>query len=258
MGQVEVATLAAMVRSRRQELGLTRSDCHTAGGPPVATFAAIERGQLAKPTETVLKQVDTALRWPPGTAKSAVTAPAGAVCSGAAAITSVGEHKLLYRELVRRGADPEAVAVAGALLAQPLRAQLRHRIDAADVDTLIAVDRLLARCREPRSTAPSDHKTPGRKPTGRPRRPMPYVDNGAGESVTLRDLRLNRGWSLDDVVGKINALQQISGGRAVVSRGTLSAIESGSRGMSSQMATQLELVFSLTPRALAVYAGARR
>lgn len=257
MGQVEVATLAVMTRSRRQELGLTRNDCHAAGGPPVATLAAVERGQLTKPTEEVLGQLDTALRWPQGTARAAVTAPVVAVSHAVAVRATVGEHKLLYRELVRRGAASEVVAVAGAMLARPLRAELRGRLDEADVDTLLAVDALLAVRRAPRPAAACDGKAGRREPAVRSRRPTPHVDNEVGEAISLRDLRLNRGWSLGDVVGKINALQQVSGERAVVSKGTLSAIESGSRGMSAQMATQLELVYSLTPGALAVYAGRR-
>lgn len=256
MGQVEVAVLAAMTRSRRRELGYTRGDCCAAGGPSVATLAAIEQGRLVSPSDDVLRQLDAALRWPPGTARDAVADPGRAVGGAAAVATTLREHKLLYHELVARGAGSEAVAVAAAMLSQPLRAELRYRIDTADVEVLLAIDNLLA---SSKPAKPLPAAVGGRSvPRGRVRRPAPEVSDGAGGSVSLRDLRLNRGWSLDDVVGKVNALQQVSGGRAVASRGTLSAIESGSRGMSAQMAGRLEQVYGLAPLTLAVYAGGRR
>lgn len=253
MGQVEVAVLAAMTRSRRRELGYTRSDCCAAGGPRVATLAAIEQGRLANPADDVLRQLDSALRWAAGTARAAVTAPVGAVARAAPVGVTVSEHKLLYRELVARGAEPEAVTVAAAMLSEPLRAELCYRINLAEVEELMAVDELLAGFTRAKPLPVAAVRRRGTS-RGRERRPAPVVDDGEG-SITLRDLRLNRGWSLDDVVGKVNALQQLSGGRAVVSRGTLSAIESGSRGMSAQMAARLELVYGLASQALAVYAG---
>lgn len=256
MTEVEVAVLAAMVRTRRDELRLTRRGCTEAGGPPVATLRAIEQGHLARPAGDVLTQLDEALRWPPGTARTALCAPPHSTSLRATAPLTLRQRKLLYCELATRRAAPEAIAVAGEMLAQALRAQLRYAIESADVDVLLEIDKLLI-------TWPMDTPAAGRPDRqgakGRGRRPAPEVLTPEGP-ISLRELRLNRGWSLDDVVTKVNALQQIGEGRGVVSRGTLSAIETGLRGMSVTMAQQLEQAYGLPPATLPVYErpGARR
>ncbi|MFV8160680.1 helix-turn-helix domain-containing protein [Mycobacterium sp. 134] len=249
MTQVEIAVLAAMVRSRRNELGYTRPQCTAAGGPTTATLTAIEQGRLTHPAETVLAQLDTALQWPTGTAQSATTAPAATIGQPTMAPTTLAQHKLLYNELVNHHATQEAIDVAAAMLTPALRTQLRHRIERADTETLLAIERLLTARPTPAPTVARD------KPHRRTKRPTPEITDDAGQTITLRDLRLNRGWSLDDAIGKITALQQIAGGHGTVSRGTLSAIETGLRGMSPQMAAQLEQIYQLTPHALAVYAS---
>lgn len=248
MMQVETAVLATMVRSRRKELGLTRAQCTAAGGPSAATLAAVEQGRLTNPADTVLTQLDTGLQWPAGTAQTATLAPAAAITQSTAPATLV-QHKLLYNELVARGAAQEAIDVAAAMLAPPLRARVRHKIETADTATLLAVDKLLAVRAAPAPVVSRD------EPRRRPARPIPEVIGNTGRAVTLRDLRLNSGWSLDDVVAKMAALRQISHGGSTVSRGTLSAIETGQRGMSPQMASELEQVYQLAPRTLAAYAS---
>lgn len=252
MGEVEVAVLAAMVRSRRAELGLTRRGCAAAGGPPTATLTAVEHGHL-HPTDGTLDQLDAALRWPPGTARAAMTEPARSVYQRSAEPLTLRQHRLLYSELTSRGADPEAVEMAGDMLAHSLRVELRYTIETSDVETLLAVEKILAGQR----VEPSPGSVPPQSPAGRPRRPIPEIRTDTG-SVSLRELRLNRGWSLDEVVVKLNALQQVNDGRGVVSRGTISAIETGQRGMSLAMSNQLELVYGLQRGSLSVYARDRR
>jgi len=252
MNHIEVAVLAAMVRARRDELRLTRRQCTAAGGPPTATLNAIERGHLTHPAESVLTQLDTALAWPPGTARAALGAPTQSTAHHSAAALTLRQRKLLYCELTGRRAAPEAVAVAGGILAQALRVELRHAITTADVDVLLQIDELLR-------TPPMQERAAriDRKPSrGRGRRPEPEVWT-AGGVTSLRELRLNQGWSLDDVVTKVNALQQINAGRGAVSRGTLSAIETGLRGMSATMARQLEQVYGLPTATLPATTRAR-
>lgn len=249
MMQVETAVLATMVRSRRKELGFTRAQCTAAGGPSAATLAAVEQGRLTNPADTVLAQLDTGLQWPAGTAQTATLAPAAALKQSTTAPATLVQHKLLYNELVARGAAQEAIDVAAAMLAPPLRARVRHKIETADTATLLAVDRFLAVRAAPAPVVSRD------EPRRRPARPIPEVIGNTGRAVTLRELRLNSGWSLDDVVAKIAALRQVSHGGPVVSRGTLSAIETGQRGMGPQMASELEQVYQLAPGTLAAYAS---
>ena len=245
MSRVEVAVLAAMVRSRRDELRLTRRECTAAGGPPIATLNAIERGRLTQPTEPVLSQLDTALAWPPGTAQAAIHSPTQSTAHRTATALTLRQRKLLYNELTDRHAAPEAITVAGDMLAQALRIELRHAITTANVDTLLKIDELLRTPSREEPTACGD-----RKPSlARGRRPEPEVWTPDGV-ISLRELRLNHGWSLDDVATRINALQQLNAGRGTVSRGTLSAIETGQRGMSVTMARHLEHIYGLPPATL--------
>jgi len=238
-----------MVRSRRDELRLTRRGCTAAGGPPVATLRAIEQGHLTRPADDILTQLDEALRWPHGTARTALCAPTHATSLRTTAPLTLRQRKLLYRELATRRAAPEAIGIAGEMLAQALRTELRHAIESADVDTLLDIDELLTM--QPAQTTAAVR--PDRKGvTGRGRRPAPEVLTADGPT-SLRELRLNQGWSLDDVVTKVNALQKVGQGRGVVSRGTVSAIETGARGMSVTMARQLALAYGLPPTALSVH-----
>lgn len=240
MSSVEVAVLAAMVRSRRDELRLTRRECTAAGGPPIATLNAIERGHLTHPTEPVLTQLDTALAWPPGTARAALQSPTQSTAHHTAAALTLRQRKLLYNELTDRGAATEAITVAGDMLAQALRIELRHAITTANVDTLLKIDELLRTPPRDEPTARVDPKPPPRRGP----RPQPEIWTADG-IISLRELRLNNGWSLDDVATKINALQQLNNRPGTVSRGTLSAIETGQRGMSTTMAQHLEHIYNL-------------
>jgi DNA-binding XRE family transcriptional regulator len=246
MSRVEVAVLAALVRSRRHELRLTRRECTAAGGPPIATLNAIERGRLTHPSESILSQLDAALAWPPGTARAALSSPTQSTAQHTTAALTLRQRKLLYSELADRRAAPEAVTVAGEMLAQALRVELRHAIATADVDVLLEIDKLLRTPPQDEPTAATeDPKPPPRRRT----RPQPEIWTTDG-ITSLRELRLNHGWSLDDVATKITALQQLNNNPGTVSRGTLSAIETGQRGMSTTMAQHLEHIYNLPPATL--------
>jgi hypothetical protein len=63
--------------------------------------------------------------------------------------------------------------------------------------------------------------------------------------VPIKALRLVANWTLDDLADAIGALQDPDVERP--SRGTLSAIESGTRGASTELLTAIEQVFRLEP-----------
>jgi transcriptional regulator with XRE-family HTH domain len=60
--------LAAAIRKRRTDLGLTQLDIHHAGGPSNSTLTALESGAQQSINNPTLNKLDTALSWTPGTA----------------------------------------------------------------------------------------------------------------------------------------------------------------------------------------------
>jgi len=251
MGELGTAELAAAVRIRRRELGLTRADVTAAGGPPVATQTAIEAGNFT-PAAEVLETIDTGLNWPPGTAHKALTNPPS--CQQLTTPTTLEQHRQIYRELSELGASPATLEHAGHMLEQPLRLAIRHAVATADLQTLLTIDDLLTGTRtpNPRLTTPGTRTQRGK----RQRNAAPEISTDAGFTA-LRDVRLNQGLSLRDVCAKLNALRYANGDRRPVSPGTLSAIETGTRGMSLEMAGMLEQAYGLPRAALSGYVRRR-
>lgn len=63
---------AAVVKSRRNELGLTRDDVAAAGGPSYSTMTTIENGrQFAQPLPATFRKLEAALGWAEGSAVAA-------------------------------------------------------------------------------------------------------------------------------------------------------------------------------------------
>lgn len=66
--------LAEAARDRRNELGLTQEDVTAAGGPSTSTMRLIEGALQDGYTPVILRRLETALRWAPGSARALLTA----------------------------------------------------------------------------------------------------------------------------------------------------------------------------------------
>lgn len=62
------ARLGDAVKLRRAQLGLTQIDVWHANGPANSTLTAIESGTTTTISPATLRRLDTALKWPKGTA----------------------------------------------------------------------------------------------------------------------------------------------------------------------------------------------
>jgi hypothetical protein len=62
--------LAAFVRDRRTDLGLTQEDVHAAGGPAPATMRLIEGALQLSYRPEILKRLEDALRWQRGSVRA--------------------------------------------------------------------------------------------------------------------------------------------------------------------------------------------
>lgn len=66
--QPGIDRLAEAVRQRREQLKLRQNDLESRGGPSGATVRNIEQAAKDKYAPRTYRQIDDALRWPPGTA----------------------------------------------------------------------------------------------------------------------------------------------------------------------------------------------
>lgn len=77
---------------------------------------------------------------------------------------------------------------------------------------------------------------------------MPDYDNQRAKRtaphVTLRGVRNATGMTLDQVAQAVN---EVTGGKTKVNRGTISAIESGVRGASVQMLNAIAVAYGMEP-----------
>jgi hypothetical protein len=64
------ARLAEAARDRRSELGLTQEDARAAGGPSTATMRLIEGALQDGYTPAILRRLEVALRWTPGSVRA--------------------------------------------------------------------------------------------------------------------------------------------------------------------------------------------
>jgi hypothetical protein len=73
---VSAAELAAAVKTRRADLGLTQAHVADAGGPSTETLRLIEGEHLERYTHSTTRRLDKALGWIPGTARRLLVDPA--------------------------------------------------------------------------------------------------------------------------------------------------------------------------------------
>jgi transcriptional regulator with XRE-family HTH domain len=62
--------LAAFVRARREELGMTQNELQMAGGPSSAVLRYIESGKETKPSTRTIKALERALDWEQGSVQA--------------------------------------------------------------------------------------------------------------------------------------------------------------------------------------------
>lgn len=62
--------LVAAMEARATELGMTWQDIRAAGGPGLRTISDLRKGKWASMRPATLRKLDTALRWPAGTAQA--------------------------------------------------------------------------------------------------------------------------------------------------------------------------------------------
>lgn len=80
-----VQKLAAAVKTRRRDLGLTQLEVWDAGGPSNSTLTAIESASQESISRSTLRKLDVGLQWEQGTAASILAAAEPAFVASAAA-----------------------------------------------------------------------------------------------------------------------------------------------------------------------------
>lgn len=124
---------------------------------------------------------------------------------------------------------------------------------------LITVYQLASRVPKTPKRAPQNpaalrtHTVPRKRPGARRHRPIPHIPQAGGSPIPLREYRIVlTGWSLDDAAMRLTEERRLVDPAAgPVTRGTMSAIETGQRGMSIEMAHALERIYQLEPGTLA-------
>lgn len=258
-------TFGHLVRARRDALGVTRKQLAHAGGPTAATIDAIEQGLPNHLTAVTLSQLDSALQWPSARAYRLYT-DAHAVAQHIRD-TSTDPDELLstYRTLERLDTPAQVLAE----IAEHLDAELRPRLhgvlaglQAPDLITMYQVaHRVLATpTRRPQIQETHTAATRRGKTRGRQQQPIPHVPVAQGRSVSLREFRIvHTGWTLDEAATQLTAERRRANAAAgPVTRGAVSALETGLRGMSTEMAHALERVYKLVPQTLADQTRVRR
>ncbi|WP_457181120.1 hypothetical protein [Mycobacteroides abscessus] len=250
-------TFGYLVRTRRDHLGLTRKQATAAGGPTIATLHAIEAGTASHLTASALTQLDAALQWPSVTAYRFYT-DTYAVAQHFQE-TTVDPNQLLgaYRALERLDTPPSVLAAIADHLDTELRPRLQGLLAGLQAHELITVYQLahgvLDAPHPSQTPPPRTHTVHRSRPRGRQHRPIPQVPCTQGPPIALREYRIvHTGWNLDEAVARLTEERRRTDPTAgPITRGTMSAIETGQRGMSIEMAHALETIYQLTPETLA-------
>ncbi|WP_070942329.1 helix-turn-helix domain-containing protein [Mycobacteroides chelonae] len=258
-------TFGHLVRARRDALGLTRKQLAHAGGPTAATIDAIEQGLPGHLTAVTLSQLDLALQWPSATAYRLYTDAHAVAQHIRDTATDPDELLSMYRTLERLDTPTQVLAE----IAEHLDAELRPRLQgvlaglqAPDLITMYQVAHRVLATPARRPQIQETHAAVARRgrPRGRKKQPIPHVPAAQGRSVSLREFRIvHTGWTLDEAAAQLTAERRRANAAAgPVTRGALSAIETGLRGMSAEMAHALERVYRLAPQTLAGQIRMRR
>lgn len=254
-----------LVRARRNALGLTRKQVTYSGGPTGATIDAIEQGLPSHLTAVVLSQLDSALQWPSATAYGLYTNAHAVAQHVRDAAADSDELLSMYRTFERLDTPAPVLAEIAEHLDAELRPRLQGLLAGLQAPDLITVYQVAHRvfdapARSPQvQSARADVVRRG-GPRGRQQRPVPRVPVAQGRSVSLREFRIVRtGWTLDEAAARLTAERRRANAAAgPVTRGAVSAIETGLRGMSAEMAHALERVYGLLPQTLAGQIRVRR
>lgn len=261
-------TFGHLVRARRDALGLSRKQLAHASGPTAATIDAVEQGLPGHLTAVTLSQLDLALQWPSATAYRLYT-DAHAVAQHIRDTAADPDELLsMYRTLERLDIPTQVLAEI-AEIAEHLDAELRPRLQgvlaglqAPDLITMYQVAHRVLATPARRPQIQEAHAAVARRarPRGRQQQPIPHVFVAQGRSVSLREFRIvHTGWTLDEAAAQLTAERRRANAAAgPVTRGALSAIETGLRGMSAEMAHALERVYRLAPQTLAGQIRMRR
>lgn len=70
MTKRDLARFGAIVRQRREDLGLQQEEMRDRGGPSSTTMSGLERGVIPDPSRSTLRKLDAGLRWVAGSAKT--------------------------------------------------------------------------------------------------------------------------------------------------------------------------------------------
>lgn len=254
-----------LVRARRGALGLTRKQVAQVGGPTSTTIDAVEKGLPCHLTAVTLSQLDSALRWPSGTAYRLYT-DALAVAQHIRDDAADPDELLdTYRILERLDTPASALAEIAEHLDAELRPRLQGLLAGLQPPDLITMYQVAHRALDApvrHAQVQDAHAAIARRvrPRGRRQHPIPRVPGAHGRSVSLREFRIvHTGWTLDEVAARLTVeRRRINSATGPVTRGAVSAIETGLRGMSAEMAYALESVYGLVPQTLAGQIRGRR
>lgn len=272
-------TFGEIMRGYRLGCGLTLADTAARAGLSMPTISAIELGRTQRPEPetlakldevyglkagTVAKKLEEAPATTPPTARrSPLPAPDGAVDVLVRTYRDLGELK---------GTAPEILESTAAMVGDALRSHFDSACEGLDLDDLIDLygqlgsggdlEQVIRQAVRDRlvNTGFDDllalYDWSGvRRPSG-----SAVVQLAGGERVELRDLRLRKGWTLEEAVRELSELRRGLGDPDVpaVTRGSLSSLESGRRGMSAQMKGLIEQAYGLEPDSLALEYRPRR
>ncbi len=253
-----------LVRARRGALELTRKQVAHAGGPTGATTHAVEQGLPGHLTAVTLPQLDLALQWPSGTAYGLYTDAHAVAQHIRDAAADPDELLGIYRTLEGLDTPARALAEIAEHLDVELRPRLQGLLAGLQAPELITVYQVAHRVLDAPDRRPQVqlHAATVRrgKPRARKQQPIPRIPVTQGHSVSLREFRIvHTGWTLDELAAQLTAeRRQVNPATGPVTRGAVSAIETGLRGMSVEMAHAFERVYRLAPQTMAGQIRVRR
>lgn len=229
----------------RLSSGLTQSTITQRGGPSDTTLSKIETGtwRPRRAVEATLSKLDAGFGWEPGTASKLLSGDddlPGADLGDDLPVDALAVLIGNYRQLEDLETSPGVLHSLAEQLVPYLRTHLVSAIRAAPIEDLLAAAQLLlpVTAEDLIGSESADDPEPTQL-THRPRqrKDPPMVIVAGGRRISLREYRESKGLRLSEVAADVTSRRQRHHPEAKeLSRGTLSGVELGYRGMGADIA----------------------
>ena len=240
-----------VVRNARLVAGLSQKTIAERGGPSDTTLTKIEMGtwRPTRSTEVTLRKLEIGFGWDQGTAPRLLSGMATDAPDSGSDMPAEALSVLLANYVALRDLDvgDHVLAPLEQQLLLPLRRAVTDAARSASLDDLLAASEILGV--DVDGVGDEGERAPGGGIRGgqseRESRPVPEVVTEDGV-ISLRALRESRQLKLGDVATAVSRRRASRDAEAsVLSRGTLSAVETGKRGLGAELAADLAAVLDI-------------